>query len=112
MHTIGTFCGSTISLDWRENRQVIVFSIPHDLLTTPAWRAICGLADVLSMGRQAVRDERSEVHVEIVHTDDVDRRLLAISDLVADIRYNHPTMVQLHLDLSQETANELLDRSR
>jgi hypothetical protein len=107
MHTIGTFGGSTISLDWREGQQVIVFSIPRDLLTTPQWHAVRGLADALSPGRQTVCDDRPEIQVEIVHTDDVDRQLLALSDLVAEIRYNHPQMVQLPLSLEKDEIEEL-----
>jgi hypothetical protein len=107
MHTIGTFGGSTISLDWREGRQVIVFSIPRDLLTTLQWHAVRGLADALSPGRQTVCDDRPEIQVEIVHTDDVDRQLLALSDLVAEIRYNHPGMVQLPLSLEKDEIEEL-----
>lgn len=96
MRIIGEFAGATICLEWRDGQQIIVFSIPLHLADMIQYHAVRGLADALSLGHSTIDAiHYPDVRIEIPHTDEVDRRLLDLSDLVAEIRWSHPTMIQL-----------------
>jgi hypothetical protein len=105
---IGKFAGATIGLEQRDGQQIVVFSVPLHLADTAEYRAVRGLADALSLGHPIIDALRHpEVRIEIPHTDDVDRRLLALSDLIAEIRWSNPEYVQLEMvipELVEEMA--------
>ena len=108
MRTIGEFAGATIGLEWRGDLQVVVISVPLHLADTAEYRAVRGLADALSLGHPYIDAiGHPEVRIEIPHTGDVDQRLLALSDLVAEIRWSNPEYVQLEMiipELVEEMA--------
>lgn len=105
MHILGEFEGATISMEWREGRQVIVLSVPREVMESAAAHTIHGLAAAL--GQYSVSVEPGGTQIVIPHTRDVDRRLMTLIDLFADFRYSHPTLVQLPLALTQDEEREL-----
>ncbi|MBN1815357.1 MAG: hypothetical protein JXA14_26230 [Anaerolineae bacterium] len=107
MRIVGEFAGAVIGLEQRDGHQVIVFSVPLHLADTAEYRAVRGLANALSLGHLIIDAiGHPDVHIEIPHTDDVDRRLLALSDLIAEIRWSNPEYVQLEMvipEMEEET---------
>lgn len=60
-------------------------------------------------GREVWRSEDGREFYVVGHTDEVDRLLVELIDVLISIRYAHPTMVQLKLKLEEEEAQELLE---
>ena len=113
---IGTYVGIRVSLEWcdgppadpQAGHQVIIFTIPRALLGTPSWYAMHGLGNALGCG--SVRSDAisgGDVRVEIPHTEEVDQRILTLIDLLMTVRYEHPTMVQLSMEVEPAEAAEL-----
>jgi len=115
MKQIGTYAGVPVSLEWRDGPpadpqagQVIVFTIPRDLLGTGAWFAIAGLGYALGCGRVHSRAiSKQSIRMEIHHTDEIDQRIMTLIDLLITARYEHPTIVQLAIQLEPTEAAEL-----
>jgi hypothetical protein len=67
-----------------------------------AWqlvRLLAGADDGVEIDVSQERDEGRDVVAEIRYTDEVDRRLLGLVDLLTAIRYAQPTLMQLTLKL-------------
>ena len=111
MKQIGTYAGIPISLDWRDGQQVIIFSIPCDLIGTSSWYAVHGLGNALggdaSTPVRSHRISNGDVQIEIAHTDEIDQRIMNLIDLMITMRYDHPAMVQLSLRLDPTEAHKL-----
>jgi hypothetical protein len=96
--TLGKVLGAQVWVRREGGDQTIVLSwqAPHagpmELV-----RAIAGQQFVLKR-----EGGRGRVTVEIPHSEEVDRRLVEIADLLVAIRYAHPTMTQLRLQLGPE----------
>ena len=108
MKEIGTYAGVPVSLEWSDGQQLIVFTIPRDLLGTGSWVAIAGLGYALGCGRVSSRSiSNGDIRMEIPHTDEVDQLIMTLIDLLITARYEHPTMVQLPLQVDPTEAREL-----
>jgi len=111
IHSIGSYEGVDVSLEWRAGHQIIIFSAPGWAIDTAAYYAIRGLANALSFSGQKLTDVgRGGVRIEIVHNAQVDTRIQTLVDLLITARYEHPTMVQLRLaDLDETEARRLTE---
>ena len=58
-------------------------------------------------GREVWQREDGREFYVVGHTEEVDRMLMELIDVLISIRYAHPTMVQLKLGLTEEEATEL-----
>ena len=104
MKQIGIYAGAPVSLDWREGQQLIVFTIPRVLVGTAAWYAIRGLCDAIGFESVHSHAAGNTVVMEVTHTDQVDQRIMTLIDLLITARYEHPTMVQLALQIDESEA--------
>ena len=93
MRVIGQIAGCDIALDWRDGHQVILVAW-HGVTQLPL--PLVGLVQLLG-GARYVQDDAGSWWAEIVHTEKLDRLLVALVDLFAEIRVSHPRMVQLPL---------------
>lgn len=107
MRLIGEFEGATIGVEWRDGRQVIIVSLQASLCSTRRGLAVRGFVDLLGADSCYYTVKDGEWRWEIVHDDQVDARLIELIDLLASIRYEHPTMLQLPLALDEEAAEAL-----
>jgi len=102
MKQIGIYAGAPVSLDWRDGQQLIVFTIPRQLIGTASWYAIRGLCDALGFENVHSYAAGGCVRMEVTHTDQVDQRIMTLIDLLITARYEHPTMVQLALEIDSD----------
>lgn len=107
MRILGQFEGATVGVEWRDGHQRLVFSVPASLVGMPQGYAVHGLVQALGLGRGQPSAEPGATRWEIVHDDEVDWRLLELIDLLIAFRFEHPTMIQLPLVLSDEETAEL-----
>ena len=108
MKHIGTYADVPVSLDQRDGQELIVFTIPCDLLGTPSWYAIHGLGNAVGCGTvSSCAISGGDVRVELPYTDEVDHRIMTLIDLLITARYEQPTMVQLSLCLDPTEVHRL-----
>jgi len=101
---IGTFAGAEIALDYTDGVTIVL-----------RWRlgdanqaVIRGLGEVLG-GFAWISSEGMEGRAEIRYSDGLDRRLVALTDLLIAVRYGHPKMMQLPLALTDEEAQQVAE---
>jgi len=98
---IGQYEGAQVEMEWREGRQVIIVRLPKQLSMADA---VMGTALGLILGQADVGAQGDEVVYEIEHDAQVDQRMVALIDLLAELRYRHPQATQLELALPVEVA--------
>jgi hypothetical protein len=59
------------------------------------------LACLLAMGQTEVVHREDSLFWRVHHSQEVDRLLMEVTDLFISIRYAHPTLVQLELELDE-----------
>jgi len=69
--------------------------------------AVHGLVHALGGSGTIQRRSDGWMQAEIVYNEDLDHTLVDLIDLLITIRYMHPRMVQLPLNLTEEDAREL-----
>jgi len=89
MQIIDRIDGCEVGLEWREGRQVILLRCEG-----PASPVALGLGALL--GARYV-ERQGATWAEIVHDERVDRLLVELVDLFAELRVRHPRMMQLTL---------------
>lgn len=82
------------------------------LLENAGWSGLLALALAKPEQRwtetvRMTRDGETRTFAAVPHTDEVDDFLWQLIDALIDIRYQHPTMTQLPLALTEEEAAEL-----
>lgn len=102
MKSIGELFGAQVEMDYSDGVRIVF-----------RWRlgdadqaALAGLGQALG-GFARLSCDGDQGIAEIVYTDGLDRRLMALVDLMITMRYAHPRMVQLPLALTDEEAAEL-----
>jgi len=97
-------------IDGREVWVAIAGAEQVILLENAGWSGL--LAAVLARPEERqvlVRDEeRGKEWVAVTHTREVDQFLWQLIDVLIDVRYHHPTYLQLRLALTQEEGAELV----
>lgn len=69
--------------------------------------AVHGLVHALGGAGTIQRRAGGWMQAEVVYDDDLDDRLVGLIDLLIDMRMEHPTMVQLPLQLSERESEEM-----
>ncbi len=103
MRRVRVLDGVTVSVEWRNGEQVIVAEWPVGETS--------GMTHLLStVGGEMCKVQQSNglMRMELQHTQEVDRHIMDLTDLLIDIRVLHPTMVQLKLVLNEADGEELL----
>jgi hypothetical protein len=59
------------------------------------------LACLLAMGQTEIVHRGDTLYWRVHHSQEVDRLLMEVTDLFISIRYAHPTLVQLELELDE-----------
>jgi hypothetical protein len=59
------------------------------------------LACLLAMGKTEIVHRGDALYWRVHHIQEVDRLLMEVTDLFISIRYAHPTLVQLELELDE-----------
>jgi len=109
MRVVGQIAGADVALGWREGHQVVLVAwpglleVPRPLIGAPL--PLVGLVQLLGGGRY-VQDDAGSWWAEIVHTEELDRLLVELVDLFAEIRVSHPRMVQLPLRLEDSREGD------
>jgi hypothetical protein len=99
---VGVIGGVGVRVEQRNSHQVIRVPWPEAVRSRAN---LAGLVELLG-GCRYVPDEEGRMWAEVVHTEAVDRLLVELVDVCAAIRYAHPQMVQLRLDLPEPTLEE------
>jgi len=108
MRSIGSFEGVDVSLELRDGHQIIILSVPAALAGTGSSYAALGLANTIAFSAQkSIDDAAGGYRIEITHSARVDQRIRALVDLLITARYEHPTMVQMRLELNEAEAERL-----
>jgi hypothetical protein len=97
---LGTFDGQEVRVVLRGDGQ--------DILFEHSGRCYM-LAMTLGVGTQEPREATTDDGrrwLVLAHTDQVDRLIYELVDVLIAMRYSHPTMVQLKLQLTEEEARE------
>ena len=93
-----------VRVEQRDDEQIIVIVWPVSLIGG------MGLVNLLAAGQPCgLQTGRRWVRAEVQHTDEVDRRIMDLIDVLIDIRVLHPTMVQLPLALGEVEAVKLAE---
>ena len=85
------------------------------LLENAGWSGLLALALARPEERwpetvRITRDGETRTFTAVPHTDEVDDLLWQLIDALIDVRYQHPTMTQLTLQLTEEEAAEWKER--
>ena len=104
MQYVGSVGQIEVRVDADDDGQVVVVS----------WRAGTaggmGLVNVLAGdGAVNLTAHGQEVVARVRHTDEVDRRLVELSDVCASVRYAYPRVMQLKLRLNTQEEARLLE---
>ena len=71
--------------------------------------AIHGLVHALGGAGTIRRTDDGWMEAEVVYDDELDAHLVELIDLLVGLRYSHPRMVQLPLDLTDSEAEKLAE---
>lgn len=106
MRIIGTFDGAQVEIDYREQPVLVIRCLMNSVLCD--YLVISGLVQMLG-GLGLVHRNGQEMRAEIPYDGALDERIVALIDLLCDLRYAHPTMVQLPLALNEVEAREMAE---
>jgi len=102
MKHVGELFGAEIWMKWDDDVRIVIEWRPKN----GDQMGIRGLGEVLGgFARMSYRDD--VCRAEICYTESLDRRLCQLIDLLISLRYSHPTVTQLKLNLTSQEAEEL-----
>jgi len=104
MKSIRNFAGAQVGCDYSDGVRVVI----RWNLGRGDQKRIRGLGDALG-GFSRISCDAGHATAEIIYSDDCDERIVELIELLIALRYSHPRMVQLPLQIEPAEQRELAE---